>query len=144
VPFSHGEERPEHYKWLEKIAEEECIAYTYEKAFKKSYKKGIQSAKIWDEYQLEEIPFSLPYEDPVTHTMYRALTSISLDYESIRNIGTYIIVDKNTVIICDEYGRTFLLKQTVINNTINALLNAGYTRNTYPERYISYPEKSEK
>ena len=52
VPFSNGEQRPDAYQWLEKIAEEENWAKTYEEAFQVASDKGIQPVKVSGKYQI--------------------------------------------------------------------------------------------
>lgn len=136
VPFSNGEERPDSYKWLAKIAEEENWAHTYEKAFEVAMEKGITPfVKLSGKYQIKEISY---YNDTDTHTVYSALTTMYLMNNSKENVGTYILVDEKTIVICDEYGRTFLLKaKTVVNDIVNSLIDAGYTRTYHPEWYIN-------
>lgn len=141
VPFSNGEERPEAYKWLQKIADEENKAVTCEDAYKEAQKKGIKPVNVSQHFHIKEITF---FDDTDTHTLYSALTTTFLFNESKENIATYIVVDEKTLVICDEYGRTFLLKaKTVINDTVNALIEAGYKRTVHPERYVHHytPEK---
>lgn len=134
VPFSDSGERPEAYKWLTQIAEEENWAETYEEALKVATEKGIKPVKISQKYQLREISY---YND--TDKSYSALATQYLMNNSHENIGTYIIIDKKTLVICDEYGRTFLVKvKTVVNDLVNALIDAGYTRTAHPEYYIRH------
>ena len=134
VPFSNGEQRPDAYQWLAKIAEEENWAQTYEEAFEVASEKGIRRVIVSEKYQIKEISY---YNDTDTHTTYSALTMHFLMNDSKDNIGTYILVDEKTLVICDEYGRTFLLKaKTVVNDMVNALIDAGYTRTVHPEWYI--------
>lgn len=134
VPFSNGEKRPDAYQWLAKIAEEENWAKTYEEAFQVASGKGIQPVKVSGKYQIKEISY---YDDTDTHTIYQALTMKFLMNQSRDNIGTYILVDEKTIVICDEYGRTFLLKaKTVVNDLVNSLIDAGYSRTVHPEWYI--------
>ena len=141
VPFSNGEERPEAYQWLAKIAEEENLAYTCEEANKVAVKKGIKPVEVPEKYQIKE--FS--YYDDNEGTRYSELAMIFLHNNSKENIGTYIIIDEKTLVICDEYGRTWLVKvKTVINNLVNSLLVAGYTRTAHPEWYIKHYELDEK
>lgn len=134
VPYSNGEKSPDAYQWLMKIAEEENWAYTHEEAFKVASEKGIKAVTMCGKYQIKEISY---YDDTDAHTIYSALTMKFLMNDSKDNIGTYILVDEKTLIICDEYGRTFLLKaKTVVNDLVNALIDAGYTRTAHPEWYI--------
>jgi len=137
VPFSNGEERPEAYHWLTKIAEEECWAYTHEQAFELACQKGIQPVKITGKCQIKQIP----YDDRDTQTRYAALAGQFLLGESQKNIATYIVVDEKTLVICDEYGRSFLIKaKTVVNDLVNALISAGYTRTRHPNWYVKHYE----
>ena len=136
VPFSNSEPRPDEYQWLVKIAEEENWAATYEEAFKVAYEKGVKPVKEIGNYQIKikEVIF---YEDTETHTKYSALTMKYLLNDTQKNVGTYIRVDEKTIVICDEYGRTFLVKaKTVANDLVNDLIGAGYTRTVHPERYV--------
>ena len=138
VPFSNSENRPDAYQWLVKIAEEENWAVTHEEAFKVATEKGIQPVRVNGKYQIKEIS---DYDDTDTHIRYTSLTTKFLFNNSKDNIGTYIIVDEKTLVICDEYGRTFLLKaKTVVNDIVNALIDAGYTRTANPEWYVKHYE----
>ncbi len=144
VPYSNGGEViPVTYKWLVKIAEEENWASTYEEAAQVAKKKGIQPVKkVSKEYSVKEI--SSPYYDTETHTGYTPMTMKYLLNSSKENVGTYVLVNEHTLVVCDEYGRTFLLKtKGVVNDMVNSLINAGYTRTLHPEYYISEykPEK---
>lgn len=143
VPFSNGEQRPDEYQWNVKIAEEENWALTYEEAAQVAQNKGIRRVMVSEKYQIKEI--SSFYDDTDTHTIYLPLTMKFLMNETKDNIGTYIFVDEKTLVICDEYGRTFLLRaKTVVNDIVNALLDAGYSRNIHPEMYIrKYDPKEE-
>ena len=137
VPFSNGEKRPESYRWLVKIAEQENWAKTCEEAFRVASIKEIQPVKVSGKYQIKEIYENSYYDDTNTNTVYRALATKFLLGQSVENIGTYILVDDKTVVVCDEYGRTFLIKaKTVVNDLVNSLLDAGYTRTVNPELYI--------
>ncbi len=142
VPFSNREERPDAYKWLAKIADEENWAETYEEAYKISQEKGIEPVSLSSrQYHIKEIRY---YVDPETNIAYSAMTMMFLHNDSRDNIGTYIIVDEKTLLICDEFGRTFLLKaKTVVNEIVNKLIEAGYTRCAYPYRYIMFIPKQD-
>lgn len=135
VPFSNGEERPEAYKWLCKIATEENWAETFEIAFKKATEKGVKALGDFEQkIQIKEIE---RFQDAETKNTYLAMTRLFLPGEFRENVGTYIVVDDRTLIICDEYGRTFLVKtKRVINEMVNQLIEAGYTRTVHPEKYV--------
>ena len=60
------------------------------------------------------------------------------------NIGTYILLNDRSVLVCDEYGRTFLISVKVsINDIVNTLIEAGYTRTPNPEYYVKEVIKAE-
>lgn len=139
VPFSNGEEYPEAYAWLKDIAEQEKRAMTHEEAFEKATERGIKSVSIKAKVQVKEIIGW--YEDEESNARYEPMTMMYLMNNTRENIATYIVVDEKTLLICDEYGRTFLVKvKTVINDIVNALIEAGYTRTAHPERYIHFHE----
>lgn len=135
VPFSNGEKRPEAYKWLCKIATEENWAETFEIAFKKAVEKGVKTLCDFEQkIQIKEIE---RFQDAETNNTYLAMTRMFLPRESRENVGTYIVVNDRTLVICDEYGRTFLVKtKRVINEMVNQLIEAGYTRTVHPEKYV--------
>ena len=138
VPFSNGEDRPAAYVFLAKIADEESWAYTHQKAKKVADEKGIKPVTLEQKFQIKEISY---HTDPDSGIRYEALTMIYLLNETSANVGTYIIVDEKTLVVCDEYGRTFLLKaKSVINDAVNALIAAGYKRTVHPERYVHFSE----
>jgi len=126
----------EAYHWLRCIANDENWAETYESAHFLSVSKGIKPVTIdTHKLQLREILYS--YDDNATHKKYERMITQFLRNDTEDNIATYILVDEKTVLICDEYGRTFLVKaKTVINDVVNALIDAGYTRTTHPEKYV--------
>ena len=136
VPFSSGSETlPDEYQWLVRVAEEENWASTYEEAFQKASSRGIQPVKVSGKYQIREI--SRMFDDTEHHTFYFPMTMMFLANNTDKNIGTYIIIDEKSVMLCDEYGRTFLVKvKTVINDFINSLIAAGYTRTIHPWFYV--------
>jgi len=139
VHFSNGEERPSEYQWLQKISDEECWAYTYQKAYECAEKKGIMPVSIKEKVYVREI-VGYWYDEQLA-TEYYALATIYLLNQTDENVGTYIVLDEKTVVVCDEYGRTFLLRaKTVINDTVNALIDAGYTRTLHPEYYVRVRE----
>ena len=136
VPFCGDEDEPDAYSWLRAIADEENWAETYETAFKLSSARGIKYVKLnTQKLQIKEILYC--YDDVANHRKYERMIMQFFTYNTKDNIATYIFVDEKTVLICDEYGRTFLVKaKTVINDVINALIDAGYTRTTHPEKYV--------
>ena len=136
VPFSDTDEVIDSYKWLIDIANQENWATTYEKAFEYASEKGIKPVDISTHpVQIREIRFW--YDDTKSHKKYYGMIDQFLRNGSEKNIATYIIVDEKTILICDEYGRTFLVKvKIIINDIVNALIDAGYKRTLHPERYV--------
>lgn len=125
------------YDWLKSIADEENWAETFESAFKIASEKGIKSVEVNTEnLRIKNIVYS--YEDNPAKKKYGSMITQFLTDDTENNIATYIIVDEKTVLICDEYGRTFLVKaKTIINDLVNAMIEAGYTRTVHPEKYVS-------
>lgn len=139
VPFSNGEEVPVAYAWLRQIADEENRAETHEKAFLKASERGIKPVCIKQKVQVKEVEGW--YEDEESNARYEPMTMMYLLNRTEENIATYIIVDEKILLICDEYGRTFLVKvKTVVNDIVNSLIEAGYTRTAHPERYVHFHE----
>lgn len=138
VTFFEGGEIPAGYKWLEQIAEEENWAKTYEMAFEIATQRGIKPVQIAQKCQVKQITY---YLDEKSNTEYCEMIQRWVACESQENIASYIIIDEKTLMICDEYGRTFLISvETIINDIVNNLIEAGYKRTAHPERYIfSYP-----
>jgi len=137
VPFCDDEEEPEAYCWLKSIADEEKWAETYETALRLSTARQIKPVKLnTKNLQIKEILYC--YDDVYNHRKYERMIELFLRFNTKDNIATYILIDEKTVLICDEYGRTFLVKaKTVINDVVNTLIDAGYTRTIHPEKYVS-------
>jgi len=134
--FEYGE-IPEEYGWLLQIAEEENFAATHEKAFKRATEKGIKEVELKQKVHVKEVVGW--YEDEESNARYDSMTMMHLAKGTEKNIATYIVVDEKVLLICDEYGRTFLVKvKTVINDIVNSLIDAGYTRTAHPEKYIHF------
>ncbi len=141
VPFSDGEEYPEAYEWLEDIAEQENRAYTHKEAFEEASKRGIKPVKLSKKLQVKVKEVIGWYEDEESNARYEPMTEMYLMNSTEENIATYIVVNEKILLICDEYGRTFLVKvKTVVNDIVNALIEAGYTRTAHPEKYICFHE----
>lgn len=133
IPYPNSEEVRETYAWLRKIANEENWAETYEKAFEVANEKGIKPVVLEQKVQVKEI--NGEYKD--SQRRYYSMTSRFLCEYSIKNIGTYILLDNKSILVCDEYGRTFLIVvKTYINDVVNTLIEAGYTRTLNPEIYV--------
>ena len=121
------------YKWLEKMAREQDWNFAYQEAHKKAIRKNILSVEP-DMYTVAD--FEL-IEDEKTidgTTFCRMMTSNSLGYS---NIGSFIRENNKRVLLCDEYGRTFLITfKYSANEFINQLIDANYTRALYPWIFI--------
>ena len=127
------EDVKECYDWLRRIADEENWAETYENAYLYAQDKGIMSVELQENVQVKEI--KRKYED--NHRTYMPMIEKFLSNPSWQNIGTYIYLDDKSVLVCDEYGRTFLISvKTTINSVVNALIDAGYTRTPAPWIYV--------
>ena len=133
------------YKWLEKIADEENWAYTYEVAYQIAKEKGIKPIFIAESITLRQI-ISKPLENCFGSTLEicHPLVNQFLTSGTSQNIGTYIHLSSKSLLVCDEYGRTFYIAVNgVINDIENQLIDAGYTRTMHPEKYVKYSSCNE-
>lgn len=135
VPFSnYYDVAPERYKWLQKMAEEACYAYTYAEAKKIADEKGIKSVEVNQKVHVKQISYFI---DETSQMVFSEMATKFLFNESKENIGTYILVDTKTLLVCDEFGRTYLVKvKNVINSVVNTLIRAGYKLTQHPEYYV--------
>ena len=138
ISVSNNPDDSSEYQWIKKIADEENIAKTCEDAYVVADSKGIKPfSPDTKKLHIKEIPLDTYYAEKSTNTRYYSLANLFLRGHSKENIGTYIVVNEKTLIICDEYGRTFLVKtKYIINDIVNNLIDAGYTRTLHPEWYI--------
>ena len=104
VPFSNGEERPKRYNWLAKIADEELWAETFEEAFDIAIDKGIEMIypkKISLQFkQFRNLTFE-NFDDKDNKCCYCGMILQNLHNDTSENIGTYIVIDDNMVMVCD-------------------------------------------
>lgn len=145
VPFSNGIDKiPIEYHWLQQMANRQCRAFTGEKAFQVALQKQLQEVKP-NLKGLHITEITSWTEDAEAGFSYSPMASNWSDWKFYSNIGTYIIVNEKTLIICDEYGRTFLVKVSkVINELVNSLIDAGYTECSNPAFYVyTHPAKEE-
>ena len=146
VPYSNGEKRDSHFMWLAKIATEETWNYTYAQAMKIAEKRQLQIVdfrhaetkyritEINSDY-IEELYTTPPESRP--ELVYSPMTMQYLMNETDQNIGTYIIIDSKKFLVCDGYGRTYLVEtKSCINELINMLILAGYSRTQNPQFYV--------
>lgn len=134
---------PVKYQWLEWIAKEENWALTYEDAYSYSKEKGIKPVTIAEPIcrlnQIVETPLVNEFLGK-TETC-RPMVSLFFEDGTAKNVGTYIHLSSKSLLVCDEYGRTFYIAVNgVINDIENQLINSGYTRTMHPERYVSYDQ----
>lgn len=135
IPYELYSE-PYRYTLLKDIAEQEIWAFTYEKAYEASQEKTIQPVS------LEQVNFTITAiessrNDDNKRLSFQPMVEPLLDGDSADNVATYIIIDNKTLLLCDEYGRTFLLRtKRVINPIVNKLMKANYTRNPNPEKFV--------
>ncbi len=143
VPFSNRGDIPVSYEWLKKIALTENWAATHERAYEIASERGIKTVDLSFIEKIHICEF-FRYEDKENGMIYHSMANLWLFNGEENNIGTYIIIDNKTVIVCDEYGRTFLIKvKSVINYIVNTLIDAGYRHNATPERYVSFYKPEE-
>ena len=120
------------------MAEVKNWVETYEEAYKIASQKGILPVVLNQNVAITEL--SRSYIEHATRKLYCPLANMFLHGQSRDNIGTYIIDDdKKTLLACDEYSRTFILRatsETEMQDVINVLRSAGYTQNEYSEHYI--------
>ena len=144
VPFSNCENVPESYEWLKKIALQENWSATYEEAYLIATERGITPVNLSSLNEKFHVCEFARYEDKENGLIFHSMANLWLPNNDAENIGTYIIIDKRTLIVCDEYGRTFLIKvKSVINDIVNVLIGAGYRHNATPERYVSFYKPEE-
>ena len=97
------------YNWFLKMKEEEEKNLLYERLHIIAEKKGIKSVEF-DEEQLEVFRDVSESDQDLDGFTYTSMTNPKYVLISQENVGTYIRTNSKTVLLCDEYGRTFLLK----------------------------------
>ena len=124
---------------MEQVADRENWAETHEKALKFSEEKGIKPVEfrpMAHQMRIKEITTDY-YQNDESCTRYNQMASMHLLGNSQSNIGTYIIIDDKSILVCDEYGRTyFITVKATINDIVNTLIDAGYTHTAHPEYYV--------
>lgn len=136
VPLVRLAEDPDLFcklEWLQRDARAEWWAYTYQVAKKIADEKEIKEVVITEPVKVREIVCE--------YGEYTSLVDKCLGNSTGNNVGTYIIINDKELIVCDEYGRTYLITvKRVINDIVNMLIKAGYTKTTEPWRYV-HPER---
>lgn len=128
----------EEYKWLEYMAKEQSWNFAYQEAHKTALRKNIQEIEP-DMYPIAELE-CIEDEKTIGNTTFnRMMTNKILGYA---NVGSFIRESNNRVLLCDEYGRTFLVTfKYSANEFINQLIDANYTRALYPWIFIQKHEE---
>ena len=130
IPFEEDEKIPEEYRWMKHIIENENWAVTHQRAYKISVEKGISAVDI----STKDISIS----EVDGQGNIKPLCELWLNGESKNNIGTYIYAHEKQLIVCDEYGRSYMIRSNRINyDIVNALIAAGYKHTEHPEKYIT-------
>lgn len=143
VPFSNGEERPYHYKWLARIADEENWCETFSLAKYVADNKGVKPVDTngISFRQIRDIT-EHGFFDKENDCIYSRMAIKFLLNGTAENVGTYIVISSNTVMVCDEYGRTYLLTiKGTINELVNRMIEAGYTRCIRPDLFVRESSK---
>ena len=113
------------------------MAYTHKLAYSIAKEKGITGI-AWlnsQRFHLKEILGW--YRDKESNFDYELMVLQFLHNYSEKTIGTYVLIDSKTVLMCDQYGRTFLIKaKHTVDNVVRLLLDSGFTRNPHPEFYV--------
>lgn len=123
------------------MADRQCSAETHEMAYQVALEKKLQNVNpyIKGMHVTEVIGYT---NDEDSCAYYLPMVMGHLHNGTGRNVGTYIIINEKILVICDEYGRTFLVKvPKVINELVNSLIDAGYTEAPHPESYV-YPNSA--
>ena len=124
------------YNWFLKMKKEEENNLLYERLHMIAEEKGIKSVKF-DEEQLEVFRDVSEADQDLDGYTYTSMTNPKYALLSKENVGTYIRTNSKTVLLCDEYGRTFLLKFGLsANEFVNKLNEAGYKPNCMPWNYV--------
>ncbi len=124
------------YKWLKQMANLEKLNLAFLRAHKIANNKKIGCVEP-DRSQIEMYIDVSEKSTEIDGLVYKCMLNKKLDYISQKNVGTYIRVDYRTVLVCDEYGRTFLIRfKECANEFINSLIDANYTKTLLPWSYI--------
>ena len=144
VPVFDGGIIPNHYRWLKKIALQENWATTHFQAIEIAAARDIKPVELSTDEKFHVCEISSCYNDKENSSIYFPMANLWLLNGEKDNIATYIIINKKTLLICDEYARTFLIRvKSVINDIVNELIDAGYRHNPTPAKYVSFYEPEE-
>lgn len=135
----------EDYKWLMQMANSEEWNLTFEKAHTAAQNNNVKEVEI-DESLIRF------FQDVTTEEYilgagkgsiaFKGMVEKHLNNGSELNVASFIRFNSTTLLICDNYGRTFLVRFTKsTNHVVNQLLEAGYTYTTYPWLYVVKKEK---
>lgn len=141
IPFFSKKNKGERYYDLEKMAEESTWNKTFSYAKAKSNEKAIKDINIKNNFieKIKDVTKSSIIAELDNGRKYSVSGMINpyLIEECEKNIASFICLDNRNVILCDDYGRTFLVKlNKSFSNFICALICAGYKLTTRPELYV--------
>lgn len=125
------------YRWLEKMAKESIWNEVFKKCREISKNDGVDTTKVPKEEDFVNI-VEVTYGEYVdSESNLRVKPMITEAIERITNVATFIIVDNQHLLICDEFGRTFYTKSRInINEAVNKLQNSKFRRNVIPYKYV--------
>lgn len=124
-------------------------AAAFQKCGEKAKSKNIASVSIQQEVGFHDITFqdcTLKVETPKSFGLSSEVTCKGMvtaypQCEGLCNVGTFIYFN-TFLMICDEYGRTFLLQQVSDQKPlipiVTQLVEANYTINPTPEKYVTF------
>ena len=153
VPYSNGEQPTPELTMLRLYHKQFGQAVTFEEARKISREKGIDDSKVEftpSEIKVCEVSYGSSYVyktgfEDIHSIVVTSVTSMYL-LDGKDCIGTFVHFGNNFLVICDQWGRTFVVtpKTGVLNGFVNKLIDAGYTLMPNPEDSIklySYGEE---
>ncbi len=134
------------YHYLTEIARQEIMAYTYEQANQIFNEKGIKDFHLYETQKVKEVSFEidgLKCELPCGKIKIYPMVLPLFKNDTFNCVGTYIVLDSNHVVVCENFGRTILVETNPnINNLVNTLIDCGYTRNPIPEKFIEFQKNT--
>lgn len=122
-------------------------AAAFEKCSKAAAERQIRSVEIQEDIVFHDITFhdySFEEKTTLSFTVSSQITCKGMIQaypicNGMKNVGTFIYCD-TFLVVCDEYGRTFLFQQVSEEKSlipiVNQLIEAGYTINPTPDEYV--------
>lgn len=125
------------YSWLRKMAKESIWDAVFRKCREISKDDGIDTTKLPTEedfVSVVEVTYG-EYIDEECNLKVKPMITEAI--ERLTNVGSFIIIDNQHLLICDEYGRTFYTKSRInVNDAVNKLQESKFSRNIIPARYV--------